>query len=211
MRTEYDIDRSISAAPLDEVLEGLNDLLRFDHDAIGAYEIAIERLENRAYSSRIASFLGDHQDHIRRLNDLIRELGGSPTNEPHATAPLKQALQALGDAGGDKGLLITWRANELQMMTKYERYVRDAARWPAHVRQVVEENARDEERHYAWVIATLGGNASSEAVPGTRRREPLAAQLAHVREFAAEQIRSHPSRSLIYIFAVGIFAGRHLR
>jgi rubrerythrin len=138
-----------------EIIEGLNDLLKLDHDAIGAYEIAIERLEDRTHADQIAGFKRDHERHIRDLNELIAELGGTPTNEPHATGPLKEALQRLGAVGGDRGILIAWRTNELQARTKYDSYASTANRWPANAKRVVDRNALDEERHLEWATQVL--------------------------------------------------------
>src|SRR5690606_20084718 len=117
--TDMHGERGLSAVSDAEVLDGLNDLLQLGHDAIGAYEIAIEKLDDRDHADQIAGFKRDHERHVRDLNEMIRSLGGTPVNEPHATGPLKQAMQSLGALGGDKGVLIAWRANELQVRAKY--------------------------------------------------------------------------------------------
>jgi ElaB/YqjD/DUF883 family membrane-anchored ribosome-binding protein len=140
----------------DEIVEGLNDLLQLDHDALGAYDIAIEKLEDRDHADQIAGFRRDHERHVRDLNELITELGGTPANEPHATGPFKQAMQSLGALGGDKGTLIAWRTNELQVRMKYDSYASKANMWPDRVKRVVDANALDEERHYQWVADVLG-------------------------------------------------------
>jgi rubrerythrin len=139
----------------EEILDGLNDLLQLDHDAVGAYDIAIERLKDRDHADQIAGFRRDHERHIRELNELITEFGGTPTNEPHATGPFKQALQGLGALAGDKGILLSWRTNELQVRTKYDAYASKAVFWPDHVKRLIDRNALDEERHYRWVSDVL--------------------------------------------------------
>jgi Domain of unknown function (DUF2383) len=154
-----------------EVIEGLNDLLQLDHDAIGAYEIAVEQLENQEHALQIEGFKRDHERHIRALNDLILELGGSPTNEPHATGPLKQAIQRIGASGGDNGLLAAWRTNELQVMTKYDRYAQKAVFWSPGVKRLIDEHALDEERHYAWVVDLMGKGEAPELHWANRMRE----------------------------------------
>lgn len=146
--------RGAVAAPT-EVVDGLNDLLQLNHDAIGAYDIAIERLKNRDHAMQIAGFRADHERHIRELTPVIAQLGGSPRNEPHATAPMKEAMQRLGAAAGDRGTLIAWRANELQVRVKYDSYAAAANSWPPEVKHLVDEQALDEERHYAWVAEAL--------------------------------------------------------
>lgn len=143
------------SASTEEIVAGLNDLLQLDHDAIGSYEVAMERLEDRDHASQIAGFRLDHERHVRELTELIRSLGGTPKNEPHATGPLKQALQGLGGVAGDKGLLMAFRTNELQVRTKYDGYASKAVKWPAEVKRVIDANALDEERHYRWVADVM--------------------------------------------------------
>jgi rubrerythrin len=178
-RTE--LDPAAPPAATAEILEGLNDLLQLDHDAVGSYEIAMEKLEDRDHSGQISGFLRDHERHIRELNELIAELGGSPVNQPHATGPFKQALQSLGALGGDRGILIAFRTNELQARAKYDGYASKANGWPTAIKRVVDRNALDEERHYRWVAEALaamgvgsGEGAEVDAIDALRERSTVA-------------------------------------
>ena len=143
------------APALQEVLDGLNDLLQLDHDAVAAYDVAIAKLEDRDHADMIAGFRRDHERHIRELNELVTRLGGTPVNHPHATGPFKTALQGLGGLAGDKGLLMAFRTNELQVRTKYDGYASKAMLWPPDVKRTIDGAALDEERHYAWVAGVL--------------------------------------------------------
>ena len=175
-----------------EILEGLNDLLQLDHDAIGAYEIAIDKLQDRDHAAQIAGFKRDHERHIQELNLAIAGLGGAPKNEPHATGPFKQALQSLGGLAGDKGVLIAWRTNELQVRTKYDSYASKANHWGPDLKRLVDRNALDEERHYDWVTGALqamgvGTAEGLEQDAATRAREGGGSgPLAGLRERAAD-------------------------
>lgn len=162
-----------SASAPQQIIEALNDLLRLDHDAVGAYEVAIQHLENREHALRIEAFKQDHERHIHDLNELILELGGEPENEPHATAPLKQGIQRIGATRGDRGILLAWRANQLQITTKYDRYAHAAVGWPPRVKALIDRNALDEERHYAWVATFFGDADPAEIGAATRAREGL--------------------------------------
>lgn len=155
----YETDPAVSSDPT-EIVTALNDLLQLDHDAVGAYEIAVEHLENRSWALQIESFKREHERHIRDLNDLILRLGGTPSNEPHASAPLKEGIQRISAAGGDRALLAAWRTNELYSMTKYESYVQRPLAWSSEARRVLERNALDEERHYRWAVTVLGERAN---------------------------------------------------
>ncbi len=155
-----------------EILEGLNDLLQLDHDAVGAYEIAMEKLQDRDHADMIAGFRRDHERHIRALNELIAELGGTPKNQPHATGPFKLALQSIGALAGDKGALMAFRTNELSVRTKYDAYAAKANAWPTHIKRVIDGCALDEERHYRWVSDVLGKdeNEALDKVDAARER-----------------------------------------
>lgn len=183
-------DRSSAVPPsTSEIIDGLNDLLQLDHDAIGAYEVAIEQLENRAHALQIDGFRKDHQQHIQKLNDAVLELGGTPANEPHATAPLKQAVQRLSAAGGDRSLLSAWKANELQVMTKYDSYAQRAVFWPAPIKRLIDENALDEERHYQWIVNVMAENQAGEVDLASRVKEGVS-RARQLGEQAQERIVS---------------------
>jgi ElaB/YqjD/DUF883 family membrane-anchored ribosome-binding protein/predicted outer membrane protein len=158
----------------EEIISGLNDLLQLDHDAIGAYEVAIKRLDNPEYVSQIQLFLGDHQRHVEELNQAIAVLGGTPENSPHLTGALKKALQAGAAPAGDKALLLAWRTNEAQVRAKYASYATRASTWPAHIKALVDRNALDEEHHHQWVVQKLadlgmGGGAGEMAFTARNR------------------------------------------
>lgn len=150
------LDGGLAPPATAEILEGLNDLLQLDHDAVGAYEIAMEKLNDRDHASQIAGFRRDHERHIRELSELILELGGTPKFEKHATGPFKAALQSLGGLAGDRGTLMAFRTNELQVRAKYDAYAAKANGWPTHIKRVIDACALDEERHYRWVSDVLG-------------------------------------------------------
>lgn len=217
MTTQTDADSTARADA--RILDALNDLLQLDYDAIGAYEIAVERLEDRAHAIRVEEFMRDHDRHVRELNLLIQGMGGVPRNEPHPTGPFKQALQAFGALGGDRGTLIAFRTNELQVRARYRAAAARASGWPAEARTIVQRNALDEERHYRWVVDALG--EMDGAVAAARQR--VAARAAEVmgslrppdgawgREGPGEQVRETPLAAALTSFVLGFAIGRILR
>lgn len=165
-----------------EILDGLNDLLQLDHDAVGAYQIAMEKLQDRDNAAQIAGFLRDHERHIRELNEVIADLGGTPKNQPHATGPFKLALQSLGGLAGDRGVLMAFRHNELQVRAKYDSYAAKANLWPTNIKRVVDGAALDEERHYRWVADAMkalgwgdGEGPELDAIDAARERAAVGA------------------------------------
>jgi hypothetical protein len=132
----------------------LNDLLQLDHDAVHAYTIAVDKLENAGWKESLVRYRGDHQRHIDELTTHIRSLGGTPVELPHIpTGVFKSAVQAAGAAGGDRGILLAFKSNEGQVRDKYWRAAN--AGHPAETSALLRRNAHDEEVHYRWVAGVL--------------------------------------------------------
>ena len=136
-----------------ELIADLNDLLQLDHDAVGAYTIAIDTMREDRHRETLATHRADHKRHIEELSALIRERGGLPAELPHSTGPFKLAVQALGAAGGDVALLLAFKALEGQVRDKYQRVA--ARPWSEDIAAVVRRAAEDERKHYEWVETTL--------------------------------------------------------
>jgi rubrerythrin len=157
----------------------LNDLLQLDHDALQSYALAIKEVEHPAYRETLRRFRTDHERHVEELTALIRAHGGLPIELPHPTGVAKLAKQAAGGVGGDRRVLLAFRANERQARDKYARAERRSEAWPEDVRAVVRRAADDETRHYEWADATLEGLGESK--DGPRGRARRAYETVHAR------------------------------
>lgn len=167
----------------------LNDLLRLDHDAVQAYTLAIKLLETPDYKRQLEAFRADHERHIDDLSQLIRSRDGTPLELPHLpSGAFKLAVQAVGAAGGDRVVLLAFRANERQVRDKYRRSAR--AVHQADVTSVLARAAEDEGRHYAWALETLedlGVTPDSMTDRAERAFEVAHARAADVMESAERQ------------------------
>jgi rubrerythrin len=145
----------------------LNDLLQLDHDALQAYSLAIATLADEALRETLIDYREDHERHVRDLTALIEAHGGTPVALPHLpTGLFKLAVQASGIAGGDRGILLAFEANEGQVRRKYERHA--ARPHAADVAEVLARNARDEEKHHIWAAEALRRmGAGPESMVGT--------------------------------------------
>ena len=146
----------------------LNDLIRLDNDAIAAYTMAIAQLESTTYRETLEGFRRDHERHVRELTELVTAAGGTPAEGPHAgTSLFKAAMQAMGSMGGDRAVILAFKANEGESVDRY----RAAAERPhaADVAEVLRRGLRDEEKHYEWAESRLqrlgagGGSALGRA------------------------------------------------
>lgn len=66
----------------------VQNLLILEHDAIAAYELTIEKLEDPASKAKIAEFKADHESHVAELNRMAGSLGTSAPHEGNAK-PMK--------------------------------------------------------------------------------------------------------------------------
>jgi rubrerythrin len=132
----------------------LNDLLQLDHDAVGAYGIAIHATTDESRRETLREFRADHERHIEEITRLIQDRGGKPIQAPHLpTSVFKLAIQKAGTLGGETALLLAFKANERQSRDKYRRAAEDSD--DLEVADVLARAADDEIRHYDWAARTL--------------------------------------------------------
>lgn len=188
----------MSKQPTDPALIAtLNDLLELDHDAVRAYTIAIDNLETAEHRETLESFRGDHERHIEELRHLIELNGGAPTDRAHAaTGAFKAAVQQAGRAGGDRGILTAFKANERQVRDKYRRHAEESHE--PEVDEVLRRAAADEEGHYAWAekaLEALGGSAGGRAADATEAGQARTADALEAAERAAGKAAERMGRS----------------
>jgi rubrerythrin len=180
----------------------LNDLLKLDHDAVQAYTLAIRLLENADHKRQLEVFRADHQRHIDELTQLIRSRDGTPLELPHLPSGVfKLAVQAIGSAGGDRAVLLAFKANERQVRDKYRRAAR--AVHTADVTSVLARGADDEARHYAWALEALEDLGVSP--DSMTARAESAFEVAHAR--AADVMEGAERQAMLAVQG----AGRTLR
>jgi rubrerythrin len=132
----------------------LNDLLQLDHDAVGAYGIAITATTDESRRETLRGFRADHERHIEEITRLIQDRGGRPIQSPHLpTGVFKLAVQKAGTLGGETALLLAFKANERQGRDKYRRAAESSD--DLEVADVLARASEDEIRHYDWAVRTL--------------------------------------------------------
>ena len=132
----------------------LNDLLQLDHDAVGAYGIAIHATTDESHRETLREFRADHERHIEEITRLIQDRDGKPIQAPHLpTSVFKLAVQKAGSLGGETALLLAFKANERQSRDKYRRAAEDSD--DLEVADVLARAADDEVRHFDWAVRAL--------------------------------------------------------
>lgn len=139
----------------ENVISELNDLIALDHDAIAAYEAAIERLDDTSIAKRFEEFKQDHQRHVRDLSGAVSTLGATPHKGGDMKKILTKGKVVLAGLGSDKQILQAMKSNEDQTVAKYDAAVRECTTAAPTIREMLARGLEDERRHRAWIEERL--------------------------------------------------------
>jgi uncharacterized protein (TIGR02284 family) len=141
------------ALSIDKQIEELNELIRFDFDAIGAYDSAINDIKEAAAREPLVQFRGDHQRHVQNLTAIVQRLGGKPVDAPGFKGMVRKTMTKAAGLGGTELTLKAMRSNEEVLNKTYAHHL--SLDFPDDVKQVIRANYGDEQRHLAWVEQAL--------------------------------------------------------
>jgi len=154
------------AIKTDKLIDELSDLIRFDLDAIGAYDEAIEKIDNSVIRSQLESFRADHERHVVELSAIVRQHGGSPPEKPGARGILRKTMTRIAGLMGVEATLSAMRSNERVLGDQYQRRLR--LDLPSDIKAVVARNHGDELRHLAWIEQAIQQHLWEVHVPPTQ-------------------------------------------
>ncbi len=137
-----------------DVKRVLNDLILLDHDAIDAYDQAIQRLNDGEAKNALTQFRGDHVRHVEELSRILKMGGIEPPGEGDWMSILTQGKVVLGSLMGDEMILQAMLSNEQTTNQKYEEALRTRG-LAEDARRIVVANLQDERRHRSWLEARL--------------------------------------------------------
>src|SRR4051812_41405688 len=107
------------ALATDKVIEECNDLIRFDYDAIGAYDEAIDKIKEVVVTQELSRFRSDHERHVRDLSQCVRRLGGDPPERPGVRGVVRKTMTKLAGLIGTEATLRAMRSNEEVLNKQY--------------------------------------------------------------------------------------------
>jgi rubrerythrin len=144
----------------------INSLIELDYDAIEAYEAAVARLGDAGDRTQLEGFLGDHRRHVADLAPLVVELGEEPAKQADFKMILAKGKVVLGALAGDRAILEAMKSNEETTTKVYQRAAGEPG-LSSRVREVLDRNFADEQRHLAWITRRLA--TRSQAAEQGRR------------------------------------------
>lgn len=143
----------MAAMDLNRMIEKLNDLIALDHDAVGAYEAAINRIDVEHLRMRLREFQADHERHIQDLSRVVTTLGGKPRQKPDAKGVILKGFTAITSMMGNEAALQAMRGNEVLTNRTYKAALEEE--WSGEARAIIERNYSDEQRHLAFIEDAL--------------------------------------------------------
>lgn len=129
-------------------------LIELDYDAIEAYRVAAERVENQQVKTQLAQFMNDHQRHTVELSGLLSAVGEKAPTGPDMKQILTKGKVYMADLFGDRAILMAMKTNEEDTNTAYERAFNHKGITP-EAREIIERGYADERRHRAWIMDTI--------------------------------------------------------
>lgn len=134
-------------------VDRLNDLIALDHDAVGAYQAAIDRMHVETTKTRLREFQEDHRRHIRDLTAIVTRLGGKARTSPDVKGFVLKGFTAITSMMGDEQALQAMRGNEQLTNRTYRKALEE--QWPEDIRAAVEKNYNDEQRHLEYIESAI--------------------------------------------------------
>jgi uncharacterized protein (TIGR02284 family) len=141
------------ALSTDKQIEELNELIRFDLDAIGAYTEAINATTNPQIADPLTRFRGDHQRHVTELSAVVRRLGGKPASSPDAKGMVRKTMTKIAGLVGEEAVLKAMKSNEEMLNKAYNQHA--TMDFPQDILDLINRNFSDEKRHLKWVEDSL--------------------------------------------------------
>jgi uncharacterized protein (TIGR02284 family) len=157
-----DTKEAIMALTIAKQIEELNELIRFDFDAIGAYNSAISDIKELQIRDPLIQFRGDHERHVQNLSMIVTRLGGKPVEGPDFKGVVRKTMTKAAGLGGTELTLKAMRSNEEVLNKTYSHHL--SLDFPDDIKEVIRQNYGDEQRHLAWVEQTLQSRMWETAV-----------------------------------------------
>ncbi|TXH53690.1 MAG: ferritin-like domain-containing protein [Bacteroidia bacterium] len=137
--------------------QAIKELVELDYDALGAYESAINNLENPEYKKKFEEFKLDHQRHITELSAFLSRCNETaPSGPDNMKKVLVKGKVELASLFGDQNILSAMLSNEEDTNTAYERInarIGEAA--DKEIAKIIAGGLADERKHRDWIQSNI--------------------------------------------------------
>lgn len=137
----------------------LHNLIQLDFDAIVAYDLAADRVQDRTLRRQLQAFGDDHRRHVENLGRILHGLGEPVPEGPDSQVLLTSGQVLVASPFGDRAILLAMALNEDDTNTAYRRAVAHKG-MAAEIDAALAEALEDERRHAAWIEGRLRRRAA---------------------------------------------------
>jgi len=131
-------------------MDAMLNLIELEYDAVGAYQAAIDKLDDDVYIEQLSQFMDDHNEHINLLSNIVEVHDGVPPTEGGISKQwLAKGKIFIANLMGDKLILLAMSDNEKDTVKAYERMSERIDQWD-DAKEIIQRGLNDEHRHKAW-------------------------------------------------------------
>lgn len=145
-----------------EIIKELKSLCQLDIDAFFAYNETLRHIDKADVKTQVEHFKADHERHIKNLSDQIRSLGEEP---PEFSRDFKgfvlDAFTKIRSITGTEGALKALRSGENITNKRYANASK--LEFPERIKDLVEKNFKDEQRHLHYIEQALSDRVWEKA------------------------------------------------
>jgi rubrerythrin len=137
--------------------QAIKELVELDYDTLGAYESAINNLENPEYNKKFEEFKLDHQRHITELSAFLSRCNETaPSGPDNMKKVLVKGKVELASLFGDQNILSAMLSNEEDTNTAYERInARIGESTDKEIAKIIASGLADERKHRDWIQSKI--------------------------------------------------------
>lgn len=133
-----------------DIVKELKGLCQLDIDAVHAYNECIHHIDISDVKRTIDRFRSDHERHIKDISALIHGYKEkAPEFSPDLKGYMLDVFSKLRSLSGTEGALKSLKSGENLTNKRYAKAL--DLDFPANVKDVIERNYRDEQRHLTYV------------------------------------------------------------
>lgn len=134
----------------DKLVDSVKSLIELDYDAIEAYQVAIDNLENQQHKRQVEKFCNDHRRHVDRLSLLLEERGIKINLGPDSKKWLAKGKVTIAQLLGDRAILESMLSNEEDTNNAYYNMDNRIDLWE-DLKSLVKGGLEDEKHHKKWL------------------------------------------------------------
>lgn len=145
-----------------DIVKELKSLCQLDIDAIHAYNECLNHIDISDIKRDVEKFRADHERHVKDLSALIHSYKEkAPEFSPDLKGYLLDIFSKIRSITGTEGALKSLKGGENLTNKRYARAI--DLDFPANIKNVLEKNYRDEQRHLRYVEEAIDSKVWKKA------------------------------------------------